>query len=91
LDDTHNPFIGDEKKFQAVQAQLDSARAKGAAKGKGESARKSALNADQNAWETNRLLTRCGRVHSAARRGALSLSILSVVCRSQWCCGDDGR
>ncbi len=60
MDTEHNRFIGDEKKFAAIQAQIDSAKRKGEAKGKGESARKSALNADQDAWETNRLLTRYG-------------------------------
>ena len=58
VDEEHNPFVGDERKFKAVEAQIDAAKKKGEAKARGESARKSALNADQDAWETNRLLTR---------------------------------
>jgi hypothetical protein len=60
VDETNDPFLGDAKKFEAIEAKVGAARHRGEAKVKGESARKSALNADQDAWETNRLLTRCG-------------------------------
>ena len=60
MDEADDPFLGDKDKFKAIEAQQSAAKARGEAKGKGESARKSAMNADQDAWEKNRLLTRCG-------------------------------
>lgn len=56
MDEAQDPFLGDKAKFDAVEAAAGKVR--GETKVKGESARKSALNADQDAWEKNRLLTR---------------------------------
>lgn len=50
-------FLGNEAKFQALEHKLAQTRARGETKFKGMSARASALSADQEAWETNRLLT----------------------------------
>jgi pre-mRNA-splicing factor ATP-dependent RNA helicase DHX38/PRP16 len=50
-------FLGNEQKFSALEAEMAKQRAKGDHKLKGMSARKSALNADQERWEENRLLT----------------------------------
>ncbi|KAI9915975.1 hypothetical protein PsorP6_007716 [Peronosclerospora sorghi] len=50
-------FLGNEEKFKALEKQLEQTRARGDLKLKGMSARASALSADQEAWENNRLLT----------------------------------
>lgn len=50
-------FLGSEEKFKALEEQLEQTRARGDNKLKGMSARASALSADQEAWEKNRLLT----------------------------------
>ncbi|KAE8881009.1 Pre-mRNA-splicing factor ATP-dependent RNA helicase [Phytophthora fragariae] len=50
-------FLGSEEKFKALEKQLEQTRARGDNKLKGMSARASALSADQEAWEKNRLLT----------------------------------
>ncbi|KAI9990135.1 hypothetical protein PInf_020561 [Phytophthora infestans] len=50
-------FLGSEEKFKALEQQLEQTRARGDNKLKGMSARASALSADQEAWEKNRLLT----------------------------------
>lgn len=50
-------FRGSEKKFRELEEKLAATRARGETKLRGMSARTSALNADQEAWETNRLLT----------------------------------
>ncbi|KAG2772310.1 Pre-mRNA-splicing factor ATP-dependent RNA helicase [Phytophthora cactorum] len=50
-------FLGSEEKFKALEQQLEQTRARGENKLKGMSARASALSADQEAWEKNRLLT----------------------------------
>ncbi|KAL7679850.1 putative AAA+ ATPase domain, RNA helicase HrpA, P-loop containing nucleoside triphosphate hydrolase [Plasmopara halstedii] len=50
-------FLGSEEKFKALEEKLAQSRARGDNKLKGMSARASALSADQEAWETNRLLT----------------------------------
>ncbi|ETI33310.1 hypothetical protein F443_20007 [Phytophthora nicotianae P1569] len=50
-------FLGNEEKFKALEQQLEQTRARGDNKLKGMSARASALSADQEAWEKNRLLT----------------------------------
>ena len=68
-DDNDNArrFIGDSDKVRAHEEQMESAkggRPRGAKKKAGQSARKSALNDDQNAWEENRLLT-SGVAHRA--------------------------
>ena len=54
--ESFNPFIGDEKKFAEFEAKMDAARRKGDAKLKGMSAKKAAILADQEAWETDRLV-----------------------------------
>lgn len=55
--DESDVFLGDENKFKAREEQMSRSRARGDAKLAGVSARKSQLNADQEAWEENRLLT----------------------------------
>lgn len=50
-------FMGSHEKFRAMEEKIAKTRARGETKLKGMSARASALNADQEAWETNRLLT----------------------------------
>ncbi len=50
-------FIGNEKKYKEMEERLEKSRARGDTKLKGMSARASALTADQDAWENNRLLT----------------------------------
>ncbi|KAG7394335.1 Pre-mRNA-splicing factor ATP-dependent RNA helicase PRP16 [Phytophthora boehmeriae] len=50
-------FLGNEEKFRELEEQLEKTRARGDNKLKGMSARASALSADQEAWEKNRLLT----------------------------------
>ena len=65
--DLTRSFIGDEEKFREHEERMANAKAgrvRGAKKKKGESARRSALNDDQNAWEENRLLT-SGVAHRA--------------------------
>jgi len=54
---TRGAFLGDEAKFAAREAEMAAQRKRGATKMKGVSARKSAVNADQRAWEENRLHT----------------------------------
>ena len=49
-----DPFIGNKSKFAKLEEEMAKQRAKGENKMKGMSARKSALNADQEAWENNR-------------------------------------
>jgi flagellar biosynthesis GTPase FlhF len=49
-------FLGNTEKFLAREAQMAKSRARGDQKIAGVSARKSQLNADQEAWEDNRLL-----------------------------------
>jgi hypothetical protein len=62
VDNTESPFLFDEKgsALMAASKRADAAskRKLGEPRVKGESARKTALNADQDAWEANRLLTR---------------------------------
>lgn len=65
--DTSRNFIGDSEKFREHEERMESAKAgrpRGARKKAGQSARKSALNDDQNAWEVNRLIT-SGVAHRA--------------------------
>ncbi|TYZ68914.1 hypothetical protein PybrP1_012252 [[Pythium] brassicae (nom. inval.)] len=50
-------FMGNPQKFRELEEKLAATRARGETKLRGMSARTSALNADQEAWETNRLLT----------------------------------
>ncbi|CAH0519864.1 unnamed protein product [Peronospora belbahrii] len=50
-------FLGNQEKFKAMEDKLEQTRARGDNKLKGMSARASALSADQEAWEKNRLLT----------------------------------
>ena len=50
-------FLGSKEKFREFESKLERSKARGDMKVKHQSARKSALNADQEAWETNRLLT----------------------------------
>ncbi|RLN96655.1 hypothetical protein BBJ28_00020329 [Nothophytophthora sp. Chile5] len=50
-------FLGNAEKFRALEEQMEQTRARGDNKLKGMSARASALSADQEAWENNRLLT----------------------------------
>lgn len=50
-------FLGNPDKFKAMEEKLAQTRARGDTKLKGMTARASALNADQEAWENNRLLT----------------------------------
>ncbi|GLE00514.1 hypothetical protein PINS_up009271 [Pythium insidiosum] len=50
-------FLGNEAKFRELEERLARSRAKGEMRLKGMSARASALHADQEAWEKNRLLT----------------------------------
>lgn len=50
-------FLGNPEKFKAMEEKLAKTRARGDTKLRGMSARASALNADQEAWENNRLLT----------------------------------
>lgn len=50
-------FLGNQQKFREMEEKLAATRARGETKLRGMSARASALNADQEAWETNRLLT----------------------------------
>ncbi|CAM9196742.1 unnamed protein product [Ascophyllum nodosum] len=52
-----NPFLGDEKKFAAKEAEMEKLRAKGEGKIANRSAKASQMSADQDAWENNRLLT----------------------------------
>ncbi|CAM9514172.1 unnamed protein product [Chrysoparadoxa australica] len=63
-----NPFLGSEEKFKEREAEMARRRAKGDGKQAGRSARSSQLNADQEAWEQNRMLT-SGVTH----KGELSL------------------
>ncbi|KAJ0406647.1 hypothetical protein P43SY_009758 [Pythium insidiosum] len=57
--ETHaeHAFLGNEAKFRELEERLARTRAKGELRLKGMSARASALHADQEAWEKNRLLT----------------------------------
>lgn len=50
-------FMGSKQKFREMEEKLAATRARGETKLKGMSARASALNVDQEAWENNRLLT----------------------------------
>ncbi|TMW57702.1 hypothetical protein Poli38472_014305 [Pythium oligandrum] len=50
-------FMGNQEKFRELEEKLAKTRARGETKLRGMSARASALNADQEAWENNRLLT----------------------------------
>jgi hypothetical protein len=52
----NDKFLGNTEKFLAREAQMAKSRARGDQKIAGVSARKSQLNADQEAWEDNRLL-----------------------------------
>eukprot|EP00904_Undaria_pinnatifida_P006256 jgi/Undpi1/2760/HiC_scaffold_14.g06137.m1 len=52
-----NPFLGDEKKFAAKEAEMAKLRAKGEGKIANRTAKASQMSADQDAWENNRLLT----------------------------------
>ena len=53
LDMEYDPFIGNQAKFKEMEEQLAKSRSRGDTKFKGMSARKSALNADQEAWEVS--------------------------------------
>ncbi|CAN0416584.1 unnamed protein product, partial [Hapterophycus canaliculatus] len=55
--ETANPFLGDEKKFAAKEAENAKLRARGEGKIANRSAKASQMSADQDAWENNRLLT----------------------------------
>ncbi|OQR93347.1 pre-mRNA-splicing factor ATP-dependent RNA helicase PRP16 [Achlya hypogyna] len=50
-------FIGNEAKFRKIEDEMLKSRQRGDLKLRGKSARASALNQDQEAWENNRLLT----------------------------------
>ncbi|CAM9184472.1 unnamed protein product, partial [Phaeothamnion confervicola] len=50
-------FLGDEEKFRKREAEMSRKRQMGDTKLAGRSARATQLNADQEAWERNRLLT----------------------------------
>ena len=68
MDGGYDPFMGDQAKFDEMEASMAKARAKGDVKAKGLSARLSAIHEDQEAWETNRMLTA-----GAARQGRVDL------------------
>ncbi|RHY52701.1 hypothetical protein DYB38_010433, partial [Aphanomyces astaci] len=53
----HDAFVGNEAKFQQMEDDMVRKRQRGELKTRGKSARASALNQDQDAWETNRLMT----------------------------------
>ncbi|KAF0698465.1 Aste57867_10925 [Aphanomyces stellatus] len=53
----HDTFLGNEDKFRKMEDEMVRKRQKGELKLRGKSARASALNQDQEAWENNRLLT----------------------------------
>ncbi|CAN0379127.1 unnamed protein product, partial [Ectocarpus sp. 12 AP-2014] len=55
--ETANPFLGDEKKFAAKEAENAKLRARGEGKIANRTAKASQMSADQDAWENNRLLT----------------------------------
>lgn len=57
--ETHeaHAFLGNPDKFREMEEKLAQTRARGETKLRGMTARASALNADQEAWENNRLLT----------------------------------
>jgi len=59
-------MLGDTAKWSEREAAMERARARGEVKVKGLSARRSALAADQSAWEANRMLT-SGVVEGGAR------------------------
>ena len=56
MSEGYNPFLGDEKKFKAMEEKIEREKERGQPKQQGMSARASALKADQAAWENNRLL-----------------------------------
>ena len=59
MDGGYEPFVGDQAKFAEMEASMEKQRSKGRGdvKAKGISARLSAIHEDQEAWETNRLVT----------------------------------
>ena len=59
MDETHNPFLGDEALFQKreVEMQKKMTRRDGSTMSLAQSKRASELQKDMNAWEENRLFT----------------------------------
>ncbi len=70
VDSTHSPFIFDEKAAVAAASKPKKLPGEAIVRVKGQSAKKTALNADQDAWEANRLLTRCEVRGARARHPA---------------------
>ena len=59
VDETHNPFLGDEALFQKreVEMQKKMTRRDGSTMSLAQSKRASELQKDMNAWEENRMFT----------------------------------
>jgi len=64
------PFLGDAEKFKAREEAMARARSRGDTKLPGMSAKRSALMADQEAWEMNRLRTSGAMEGGGAASGA---------------------
>lgn len=55
VDETHNPFVGNEEKFKKIEEDIARSRQKGQSIIR--NPQKNQANADNEAWESNRLLT----------------------------------
>lgn len=89
IDETHDPFVGDESLFQKREVELQKrmTRRDGSTMSLAQSKRASEVQKDINAWEENRLFTsgvvRAREVHGdlAALPAALTYTACS---RSHW-------
>lgn len=59
IDETHNPFLGDQKLFQKKEAEMQQKmkRRDGSTMTLAQSKRQNEFQKDMNAWEENRMLT----------------------------------
>lgn len=78
VDETHNPFLGDEALFQKreVEMQKKMTRRDGSTMSLAQSKRASELQKDMNAWEENRMFTSgVARAREVCTRNARSIGM----------------
>ena len=78
IDETHNPFLGDENLFAKKEAEMQQKmkRRDGSNMTLAQSKRANELQKDMNAWEENRMLT----------SGVVRMREVGLLLGITWCC-----
>ncbi len=86
MDETHDPFLGDDKLFAKRDAEMQQKlkRRDGSTMTLAQSKRANEMNKDLNAWEENRMFTSGVARARQVRRVSLSCA-LPVACAGQDC------